>query len=212
MINKSGDIKTSELLSQIIDGRNEDENVSLGEINAALHEKGFALLLILFSVPIAVPLPYPPGFTTILGMPLLFYTVQMMMGKVDPWLPKKIAEKEIKISHLKAVIKHSIKFFQFIEKITRPRILVLSSLNGERLIGFLGFLCAVSVSLPIMFGNAVPSLGILIMSIGLLNRDGIIIIFGILVSLIGLFISAAVVVLGLAFIKAIFVKILPNLL
>ena len=46
-----------------------------------------------------------------------------------------------------------------------------------------------------MFGNAVPSAGILIMALGLLGKDGVVIIIGIITGIIGLFIASLVVYL-----------------
>ena len=74
--------KMSEQLNSLVQGRKENEEISLFDVNHFLHEKGFALLLILFSFPMAIPLPYPPGFTTILGLPLIFYGMQINFGGV----------------------------------------------------------------------------------------------------------------------------------
>ncbi len=201
--------KTSEQLNSLIYGKQDDELLSLFEVNHFLHEKGFALLLILFSFPMALPLPYPPGFTTILGLPLIFYGIQMILGRVDPWLPKFIGSKTIKISHLRFAIEKSQKFFCFIEKFSRPRLLSLTSPNGEKVVGFFVLICAITITLPIWFGNAIPSLGILVMSLGVLNRDGLAVIIGVVISIIGVFIASLVVIWGVKFVKGIILKIFP---
>lgn len=194
---------TSEILQGVMNGQQSDL-VTLQELKSSLHEKGFALLLVVFSFPMAIPLPYPPGFTTVLGIPLMLFSIQMMLAFDSPWLPKSLGAKTIKRTTLAMMIEKSAPYFQKIEVFTRPRLRFFSSVTGERIVGFMAFLCAISITLPIILGNAVPSLGILIMGFGLLNKDGVVIIGGIITSIIGLFIATAVVIFGIEAIMLLF--------
>lgn len=191
----SKEIPASQLLQELVDKKKDTKTISLGEINTHLSERGFAVLMILFSFPMAIPLPYPPGFTTVLGLPLLFFAFQMILGAQKPSLPNWIARKSIKTSHLTFAVNKSSKYFLKLEKLLKPRLPYFSSLAGEKLIGFVALLCAISIALPIMFGNAVPSAGILVMALGLLGKDGLVIIIGIILSIIGLCIASLVVYL-----------------
>lgn len=196
--------KISSLLEDIIEDKKDQKEISLYEINNALHERGFGLLMILFSFPMAIPLPYPPGFTTILGLPLLFYALQMITGKRNPWLPEWLGNKKVQFEHLVYAIEKFSVFFRFTERFMKPRLTFLSHNKGEIFIGFISLLCSISIILPIWFGNAIPSLGIFIMSIGLIQEDGVVIIAGIITSIIGLFVAAAVLLLGVAAVKSAF--------
>lgn len=191
----SQQITASQLLQELVDKKKSTNSISLGEINEHLSERGFALLMILFSFPMAIPLPYPPGFTTVLGLPLLFFSIQMLMGMDKPSLPAWIANKTIQTSHLVFAVEKSAKYLTKLERLLKPRLAYFSSIHGEKLIGFVAILCAISITLPIMFGNAVPSAGIFIMALGLLGKDGLVIIIGIIVSIIGLFVASLVVYL-----------------
>lgn len=191
----SKQIPASELLNELVNKNKQAENITLGEINQHLSERGFAILMILFAFPMALPLPYPPGFTTILGLPLLIFSLQMILDMPKPLLPDWIASKKIKMSHLTFAVEKSSKYFHKVEKILKPRLPYMSSDAGERIIGFVSLLCSISIVLPIMFGNAIPSAGILIMAFGLLGKDGLVIKIGILVSIVGLFVASFVVYL-----------------
>lgn len=188
-------IPVSELLLMLADKNKNREFVSLGEINEYLSERGFALLMILFAFPMAIPLPYPPGFTTILGLPLLIFSIQMLFGFPKPVLPNWIANKNIKSSHLVFAIEKSNKYFKMIEKFLRPRMEYFSSSAGEKMIGFVSLLSSITIALPIWGGNALPSAGIVIMALGLLDKDGVVVIIGVIVSLIGLFVAYLIVYL-----------------
>jgi hypothetical protein len=188
-------VPASTLLKELADNNRDKETISLGEINNHLSERGFALLMILFAFPMAIPLPYPPGFTTVLGLPLLIFSIQMLLSMPKPLLPKWIADKKIKSSHLIFAIDHSAKYFLKAEKLLRPRLEYFSSSSGERIIGFVSLFCSIIIVLPIWGANAIPSAGILIMSLGLLGKDGAVIIIGIITSLIGLFVACIIVYL-----------------
>ena len=194
MNNKDG-ASASELLQQLVDKAKDQEDISLGEINKHLSKCGFAILMILFAFPMAIPLPYPPGFTTVLGIPILIFSIQMMFGMKNPLLPAWAAKKTIKSSHLSFAVNKSHKYFVFLEKRMKERMPYFSSDNGEKIIGFVSFICSISIVLPIMFGNSVPSAGVCIMALGLLGRDGLVIILGIVVSIVGLFVATMVVYL-----------------
>ena len=166
----SDNLSISEFLKNLVNSFSNQELVTLDEINNNLGDRGFALLLILFSFPMAIPLPYPPGFTTILGIPLLIFSVQICLGKTIPIMPKWLGVKTIKTAHLKFAVEKTIKYFIYIEKFLRPRLLSLANKFSERVIGLVCLLCSISIILPIIFGNALPSAGILIMALGLLQK------------------------------------------
>lgn len=191
----SKQIPASQLLKELASAKKSTSSITLGEINEYLSERGFALLLILFSFPMAIPLPYPPGFTTILGLPLLFFSIQMFMGMDKPSLPKWIASKSIQTSHLIFAVEKSSKYFIKLENLLKPRLAYFSSIHGEKLIGFFAILCSIAITLPIILGNAIPSAGIFIMALGLLGKDGFVIIIGIITSIVGLFVAYLVVYL-----------------
>lgn len=192
--------RTSELLRESING-NMPEQVNLEALKQMLHERGFGLLMMIFALPIAIPFPYPPGFTTVVGIPLLLFSIQMMLGFDSPWLPKRVGNVHIKRDTLVAVTTRTLPYLEKIEYLLKPRLSVASTTMAERIIGFICLLCAVAIALPIPLGNTVPALGILLMSLGLLNRDGIVIMLGAFVSALGIVLAITVVIFGIDGVK-----------
>src|SRR3989338_7553760 len=64
------------------------DTVSLGKILAHLKDEGLIFLIVVISLPTSLPIPTPPGFTTLFGIPLCLLTVQMIYRLNSPWLPK----------------------------------------------------------------------------------------------------------------------------
>ena len=64
-----------------------NEGVKLiSEIMEDFHENGILLAMFFFALPVAVPLPYPPGFTTIMGVSRQAFFITY--GPV--WIPSQV--------------------------------------------------------------------------------------------------------------------------
>lgn len=178
------------------------------ELMEDFHENGILLAMVFFSLPVAIPLPYPPGFTTIMGIPLMILSIQMLLGSKKVQLPKKINEYELNNATLKAISDKVVPKLVSIEKYIRPRMAFAKSVYCEQVVGLISLVAAFSIALPIPLTNAIPALGISVMSLGLLNRDGLVILGGILITAFGLVIATGAVLGSWVVIKYIFRSIL----
>jgi len=153
------------------------ESISINDLLEAFHERGFGFFLFLFSLPAALPLP-AVGVGTVLGIPLIFLTAQQAIGRHTIWFPKKFKNKSLKRESVIAMIDKALPWTQRIEKLVKPRLSFVTHDIFSRLIGVFGFIMALSVSIPLPLTNTVPSLGIAIMSVGVITRDGLAILIG----------------------------------
>ena len=176
----------------------------ISELMEDFHENGILLAMIFFSLPVAIPLPYPPGFTTVMGIPLMILSIQMLLGNKKVSLPQKINDYELKNSTLKAISDKVVPRLISVEKYVKPRFSFAKSVYCEQFIGFIGLLAAFSIALPIPLTNSIPALGIAVMALGLLNRDGLVIIVGFFITVIGLLIAIGAVMASWIGIKYIF--------
>ena len=149
-----------------------------------------AALILLFAFPNV--LPAPPGLSAILGLPLLYLTSQMMLGRV-PWLPKVVASRRIGRPTFAAAIDRLMPVLHRAERRLRPRWLALVSGRAERVVGGLALALAVVVTLPIPLANMLPAFAICLIALGMLERDGLWVAIGSVVGLGALLFSATVV-------------------
>jgi hypothetical protein len=187
--------------------KSKDGKTKISEIMEDFHENGILLAMVFFALPVAIPLPYPPGFTTIMGVPLMILSIQMLLGSKKVRLPQKINDYEIKNSTLKMISDKIVPIVESIEKYIKPRLSFAKSVYCEQFIGLACFIAAFAVALPIPLTNAIPALGITIMALGLLNRDGIIIIAGFITSIIGLIVALSAIIASWMAIKYLFYTI-----
>lgn len=158
--------------------------LSLKEILEILSEKGSALALIFLSLPFCQPIQIP-GFSTPFGIIVAAIGIQMAFGK-PLWLPKRILQKNISATTIQKIVQKTILAINKINRLSHSRMIwicdhgAMQVTNGL-LISFLGVFLA--LPLPIPLTNLVAGWAIFLVSIGLLNDDGVFVLIGYLASL-----------------------------
>jgi hypothetical protein len=185
---------TSEYLALVV-AENKKAILTVGEIKDSLHARGFGILMALAALPLCLPIPVPPGYTTIFSIPLFIFSIQMILGMKAPWLPVWLKEKKISTERIEKLVKKSSPWLCKIEKYLRPRITYISINVWERMVGIFSFVFAVSISIPLPLTNFPPGWGILFMSLGLLSRDGVTILIGMIIGTIGVGITMIILFL-----------------
>jgi hypothetical protein len=157
------------------------ERVSVGDLLAAMGDRAFGALMLVFALPNL--LPTPPGTSGILGLPLVFLAAQLMLGQ-RPWLPKVIVNRSMLRADFSAVLDRAGPWLARVEKLLRPRLGILVHPPAEYAIGVACLLLAVILILPIPLGNILPALAICMFSFGLLEKDGLWAIVGAITTLV----------------------------
>ena len=98
---------TSEILASIKE--HEGDDISVAEIVARFREGGFALMLIIFASPTALPLP-AVGFASLMAIPIMFFSLQLALGKKYIWVPKWLAKKRITMLKMNKIIDVAIPY------------------------------------------------------------------------------------------------------
>jgi len=185
--------KLSDLLAEIAADTSR-EVISIGGLMRLLEGRARAALILIFAFPNA--LPAIPGTSSILGLPLLYLTFQMMLGRL-PWLPRIIADRGLPRDKFALLIERLVPYLSRTERLLRPRWRWLTSPGAERLLGIVCFLLAVVLTLPVPLGNMLPAFAICLIALGLLERDGLWVILGLVVSAVAFLISAGVIYFGI---------------
>ncbi len=170
------------------------KEVSISSLLEAVHERGFGFILFIFAVPMALPLPVPPGVNIILASPLILLTAQQALGRHTIWLPQFMLKKTIKSDSLRSIIKSSLPWFNKLEFLVKPRFEFITSGIFSNMIGIFGFIMALTICIPLPLTNTVPSLGIALMALGVIMRDGLAVILGAIIGMLWVTILLMIVV------------------
>ncbi len=169
------------------------ESMSIERLLEIFHERGFGALLLVFSLPMALPLPVPPGINILLASPLLLLTAQQALGRHIIWMPERMKARRFSRSSFEKTLDNIIPWLKKLEILTKPRLAILTSRRAEMITGMLGFIMALCVCIPIPLTNTIPSLGIAMMALGVLMRDGLAVIAGAVIGITWVVMLACVV-------------------
>jgi hypothetical protein len=179
--------RLSAILAAIAEAQDKDR-ISIGDLLEALRHRALGALMFIFAVPTALPMP--PGVSAILGAPLLFLTAQLTLG-MRPWLPKFITQRSLSRVDFSRVVATTVPWLAKAESVMRPRLTLLAMRPSVQVVGLIALCMSIVLFLPIPLGNMLPSIAICIMALGVLERDGVWILFGI-----GLAAASVIIVWG----------------
>lgn len=173
------------------------DTVSVNDLLEAFHERGFGFLLFILSVPMALPVPVPPGINVLLASPLILLTAQQALGRHTIWLPGWIKRKKVKRERLNHAIEKALPWCEKVEIFIKPRMEFVTIGVFSRMIGLFGLVMALAICVPLPMTNTVPSLGIALMAIGVIMRDGLAVLGGAFVGVLWVgFLAAVIIFLG----------------
>ncbi|MEM7211692.1 MAG: exopolysaccharide biosynthesis protein [Pseudomonadota bacterium] len=154
----------------------DETNVSLGWILDGLNERAFGLFLLILALPCCVPFLY--GVPQIVALPLLFVAGQIVVGRSVPWLPRRLRERQIAVSSLRGLATKARPTLARVETLSRPRLAALTRPPADRLVGLALVLFSASILVPLPGTNTVPGFAVMLISMGMLQRDGLLVIVG----------------------------------
>jgi hypothetical protein len=169
------------------------DGMSVAELRDRVDERAFGLMILILAIPCLVP--GLPG-AQIIAIPIFLLAVQVALGFKEPWLPGWFLRTVVKKNWLEGIAGFAEKRLAWAEAVARPRLTFLASGLGERVVGLVMALAAITIMLPIT--NTIPSLALTIGAIGLLQRDGAFAGLGVLIAVawVGVLVGAVWAVLA----------------
>ncbi|MEA5582118.1 exopolysaccharide biosynthesis protein [Nodularia harveyana UHCC-0300] len=168
--------------------------VTLAEIMLLAKERVFGFLLVILSLPSALPVP-APGYSIFFGIPIFLLAIQLMIGAKIPWIPPKMLNHPIKLTTVQKLLKAGNPWLKRIEAIAKPRLTyICTTVPGKVTLSSAIALMAISMMIPIPGTNTLPAIGIFVTSFGLLEDDGVISLGGLVICLIAAITSISILI------------------
>jgi len=184
--------KVSEELERWLSG---DGRKTVGSLIELFEEKSFALLFVLLlSVP-ALPLP-TGGVTHVFEILAVLLALQLIVGRDEIWVPRKWSELELAGPRQQKFLAGLMKFLRKLERFSKPR---FRFLFNHRLTNVVFGLLVVAGSVgaflapPFTGLDTLPSLGVVVISVGVLLEDIIVVAVGVALGVAGVILE---IVLG----------------
>jgi len=154
--------------------------ITLRELMIEIGEQGFLLLCALLTLPFLIPVSIP-GVSTVFGAAIILISLAITLNRM-PWLPKRILDREIDTEKLVPTLRKGAALVSKLDRYVRPRVNFLT--EGALMNRFNGLMImagGVLLMFPlglIPLSNTLPGIAILLLSLGIIQRDGLMVAGG----------------------------------
>jgi hypothetical protein len=160
--------------------------VTLRELLAHVGEQGLLVFCAILAMPFLLPVTLP-FMSTALGLPMLLIGIAVVLNRV-PWLPSRLLDHALPSATVQHVLERATRAADRFEHLVRPRLLALTDSALANSIHGIVLVIAVLVlmaPLPLVpFANTLPAAGVILLCLGMAERDGVLILLGQLVTLV----------------------------
>ena len=171
------------------------------EMVEILHGRGLQFVVILLCLPFLTPVTLP-GISIPFGLAIALCGLRIAFGH-KPWLPAFILNRRISYSVLEKMVHFGCKIYERVEKVIRPRLGFflagpgMGMVNGVA-IALSGIFLSLPIPPPFPLTNTIPGFAIIFLSLGLMERDGGLILCGYVLTLISAIYVTLIGLLGKA--------------
>jgi hypothetical protein len=170
-----------------------EEGVSMRAMAQAHGPEAHGTLLLLLAMPCLLPVP---GVGTVLGVGMAALAVAMWRGQGEPCLPQRVANLELPRHWARRVLEVLAAVYALAGRHARARLGHLAGPTWRSALAVVVGSMALIVVLPIPFGNLLPALALMLIGLGLVFRDGIAVILGLLMSGVALVVTTGLLLLA----------------
>lgn len=153
---------------------------SLRQLLAQIGEQGLLLFTVVLCIPFLFPVG-PPGISTAFGIVILLIGVGVARNRV-PWLPDRLLDRPLAAASVRPVLVKGRQVCLRLERVVRPRWLQLTEGSTVNVVhGSALVFAALVLMAPLPFiplSNTLPGASILLLALGLAERDGVLVAAG----------------------------------
>ncbi len=160
--------------------------VTLRELLTLVGEQGLLVFCAILAMPFLLPVSLP-FMSTALGAPMLLIGWSVVMNRV-PWLPDRLLDHSLPTRTVLHVLERAARAADRFEHLVRPRVLRLTATAGiNRVNGGVLVVAVVILMAPlplVPLANTLPGIAIILLCLGLAERDGVVVLLGYLLTLV----------------------------
>ena len=170
---------------------------TLGSLNDCFGRGAFAVAFVLLLAIPALPLP-TGGATHVFEVIAMLLALQLVVGRREVWLPERFRRRELAGERQQRLVERLMRLIRRLERLSRPRARFLFHGGPSNVVfgllvlaGTLGAFLAP----PFTGLDTLPSLGVVVLSLGVILEDALVAIAGVAVGAAGVVLE---IVLGSA--------------
>ncbi len=162
--------------------------VTLRELLGHVGEQGMLVFCAILAAPFLLPVSLP-FMSAVLGPPMFLIGLAVTMNRV-PWLPDRFLDHSLPSSTVQHVLQRLAGWSERVEHLIKPRWLGLTGSTGINVLNGLCLVtCVILLMAPLPFvplANTLPGVAIMLLALGMAERDGVVIAVGYLFTLVSI--------------------------
>ncbi|MBP0614619.1 exopolysaccharide biosynthesis protein [Jiella mangrovi] len=144
---------------------------TINELSQAFDTRAFGAFFILFGGLNLIPLPPPASF--FIGLPLMFFTFQLAIGRPRIWLPNAVGRMKLSPDRIAQVMGKIGPMLRRIERLARHRYWMEPERLLLPILGWYSFVMATIVAIPFPLTNLLPGISVALVGVAISTRDGL---------------------------------------
>lgn len=156
----------SDLLTALAD---RGEPVRVGAILSEVGARAHGLGILLFALPESLPVPVV-GTSTVLAIPIIILSGHLLLFGGSAGIPRRVEQAELPPTALRLAAKYAAPVLRLLETVSRPRLHWIA--RRQRLVALFCLVLGVVLALPIPLGNLLPASCLILLAMGMIQRDG----------------------------------------
>lgn len=171
MAESSAPRRLSRELARVFRGRG---HATLGEVTSRLRGRELGLLLVVVGTPFLIPMP-TPGISTPAGLALALLGIRFVW-RSEVVLPGVLHRQTIPPRGLALLRRSALRVAGLLDRWVRPRWEKFSA--ARAMVGASIVSASLALAVPGPGSNVVPAIALVTLGVGLLGRDGLILVVG----------------------------------
>ncbi len=171
----------------------QDERVPMRALAQAHGPEAHGTLLLLLALPCLLPIP---GVGTVLGMGMGTLAVALWRGHCAPCLPQRVADLELPRRSAQRILMALASAYAVAGRHARARLSHFASVGPRSGVALVVGLMAAIIVMPIPFGNILPAIALSLIGLGLVFRDGLAVLLGLLMSAVASVVTTGLVLMA----------------
>lgn len=174
-------VPLSRLLRELLDHPEPGSPLTMNQLLMRSEGRGVYLLIILISLPFLLPTPFL-GLSTPLGIIIITLALRHAL-ELPPRLHRRVGDRPLPRSFQDRVLGGSVRMLNRLERWVKPRrdkwlLSPVARWINCGLISALAFMLAIPLPPFIPFTNSVPAIAIILISLSMMEEDGVLIWLG----------------------------------
>lgn len=179
-----GKSKDAESIGDVVEGVEQiaeaQDEVSIDDLLDEFGDRSFAPLMLILALIGITPVGAIPGVPTVIALCIALIAGQMAWGRTHVWLPGFVTSRGVSSDRLIKGKDKLEKVAAVFDGITKGRLKALASGPARRVVA--GLIVVLCLALPVLeivpFAAAAPFLAIVMLSLAMLVRDGLVMVIG----------------------------------